>query len=262
LAINAGVDILLFGNQLAHQNLGKLLDVIYKQVKAKKIPLSRIIESNARITSLLHQFNKSDAIISKPIDFTPNRFELSRQYIQEHYDLNVTDITIDPKVIVLHWTAVMDVNDSFNRLKADELYTDRKDISSASLLNVSAHFLVDRDGSIYQLMPQNWMARHVIGLNYCSIGIENVGGENNDKEDLTQAQVDANVALVRYLKRQYPGIEYLIGHHEYEAMEQTPLWLERDAQYRTVKKDPGERFMKRVRERVRALELKNAPEAN
>jgi beta-N-acetylhexosaminidase len=45
-------------------------------------------------------------------------------------------------------------------------------------------------------------------------------------------------------------------------MEQTPLWLERDAQYRTVKKDPGERFMKRVRERVRALELKNAPEAN
>ena len=37
------------------------------------------------------------------------------------------------------------------------------------------------------------MARHVIELNYSSIGIENVGGETNKKEDLTPAQVHANI---------------------------------------------------------------------
>jgi len=33
-------------------------------------------------------------------------------------------------------------------------------------------------------MPDNWMGRHVIGLNYNSIGVENVGGVD-DKQDLT-----------------------------------------------------------------------------
>ena len=32
---------------------------------------------------------------------------------------------------------------------------------------------VDRDGTICRLMPETWMARHVIGLNYSAIGIEN-----------------------------------------------------------------------------------------
>ena len=67
-------------------------------------------------------------------------------------------------------------------------------------------------------MPSNWMARHVIGLNYSSIGIENVGGKGNKKDDLTPEQLKSNIALVAYLKGKYPTIEYLIGHHEYTKM--------------------------------------------
>lgn len=52
LAINSGVDILLFGNQLAKQNIDELIETIYLQVIDKKIPLSRIIESNKRIERL------------------------------------------------------------------------------------------------------------------------------------------------------------------------------------------------------------------
>ena len=197
-------------------------------------------------------------IINKPIDFGPKRVEMTKSYISQHYGKNVKDITIEPKIIVLHWTADMSFDKSFHRLKPEKLLSDRKDIVKASLLNVSAQYMVARDGTIYRLMPDNHMGRHVIGLNYSAIGVENIGGKNS-KDDLTPAQLKANIALVKHLKQKYPDIEYLIGHHEYRQMEKTSLWLEKDKNYRTVKNDPGKRFMGDVRKAVRSLRLKEPP---
>jgi len=263
LAINAGVDILLFGNQLGSQNLDELIEIIYQEVQKGTIPRSRIEESNRRIEALHPKSTSSfltahvkRMIKQRPIIFKQKRIDMTKQYIEQHYGLHVKNIKINPKVIVLHWTAVNSLKDSYERLKPQKLYSDRKDIAKASALNVSAHFMVDRDGTIYQLMSDNIMARHVIGLNYSSIGIENIGGENNIKEDLTDAQVKANINLVKYLKSKYPDIEYLIGHHEYRLMEKTPLWLEKDDGYRTQKRDPGDKFMKQVRAGVKELNLK------
>lgn len=194
-------------------------------------------------------------IIDKPIDFGIERIEMTKSYIQQHYGYEVQNIEIEPKIIVLHWTADMSFKKSFNRLKPQRLYSDRKDIVKASALNVSAHFLVKRDGTIYRLMPENWMARHVIGLNYSSIGIENIGGQSNKKEDLTPAQLKSNIALVRYLKNKYNTISHLIGHHEYREMEGSELWLEMDKGYRTEKSDPGDKFMADVRKAVVDLNL-------
>ena len=243
LAINAGVDILLFGNQLAVISVEEIVNTIFEQVQNGSIPMSRITESNQRIKNL----HTKNSIIQKPILFSQKRTEMTKEYIKTHYGLKVRDITIEPKMIVLHWTAVMDFDECFKRLNGEELYSDRGDIASASALNVSAHFLVARNGTIYQLMPDNWMARHVIGLNYSTIGVENVGGEGNSKDDLTDAQVQANINLVNYLKAKYPSIKYLIGHHEYREYENSPLWLEKDDGYRTIKADPGDRFMNAVR---------------
>ncbi|MDA7818334.1 glycoside hydrolase family 3 protein [Sulfurimonas sp.] len=53
LAINAGVDILLFGNQLAEQDIDELVLLIATEVKNGIIPIERILESNRRI-ELLH----------------------------------------------------------------------------------------------------------------------------------------------------------------------------------------------------------------
>lgn len=198
-------------------------------------------------------------IIEKPIDFGKERIEMTKAYIRSHYGKKVQNIEITPKIIVLHWTAEMSFEKSFKRLQPEKLLSDRKDIVKASALNVSAHFLVKRDGTIYRLMPENWMARHVIGLNYNSIGIENVGGKGNTKDDLTPEQLKANIALVEYLKGKYPTIKYLIGHHEYRQMEKTSLWLEKDKGYRTVKHDPGERFMYDVRKAVSSLGLQKPP---
>jgi len=198
-------------------------------------------------------------IIDKPIEFGPERIAMTKEYIKSHYGMNVENIEITPKIILLHWTAEMDFDRSFKRLQPEKLLSDRKDIVKASALNVSSQFMVARDGTIYRLMPENWMARHVIGLNYSSIGIENIGGKDNKIDDLTPAQRQANIDLVLYLKAKYPSIEYLVGHHEYKQMESTSLWLEKDKGYRTVKSDPGEKFMSDIRDGVKCLELKAPP---
>jgi len=198
-------------------------------------------------------------IIDKPIDFGAERIAMTKEYIKSHYGMDVKNIEITPKIILLHWTAEMGFEKSFKRLQPEHQLTDRKDIAKASLLNVSSQFLVARDGTIYRLMPENWMARHVIGLNYSSIGIENVGGKGNTTDDLTPEQVQANIDLVYYLKAKYPSIEYLVGHHEYRQMEQTSLWLEKDKGYRTVKNDPGDAFVEKVYSKTECLGLKRAP---
>jgi len=194
-------------------------------------------------------------IIDKPIDFGQERIDMTKSYIKTHYGFDVDTIEIEPRVIVLHWTADMSFKKSFNRLKPQKLFSDRKDIVKASALNVSAQFLIKRDGTIYRLMPENWMARHVIGLNYYSIGVENVGGKGNKKDDLTSAQLKSNMELVRYLKAKYPSITTMIGHHEYREMEGSEMWLEMDKGYRTEKSDPGDAFMAKVRWGVRDLNL-------
>jgi len=199
-------------------------------------------------------------IIDKPIAFGPERIAMTKAYIKSHYGKDVENIEITPKIILVHWTADTDFDRSFERLRPEKLLSDRKDIVKASALNVSSQFMVARDGTIYRLMPENWMARHVIGLNYSSIGIENVGGKDNRTDDLTPAQRRANIDLVMYLKAKYPTIEYLVGHHEYQQMESTPLWLEKDEGYRTVKSDPGDQFMSELRDAVKCLELKAPPE--
>ncbi len=260
LAINAGVDMLLFGSQLGKNSVKNTIDTIYEEVQSGRIPRERIAEAGRRIDTLMKKYRIGEPkMIERPIDFGPERIELTRRYIEEHYGKTVDDITIDPRIIVLHWTADGSTERSYAMLKPQRLRGARTDIASAGALNVSAHFLVDRNGTIYRLMRERWMARHVIGLNYSSIGIENVGGEGNEKEDLTPAQVRANIALVRYLKRKYPGIKYLIGHYEYRRMEGTPLWLEKDKGYRTQKRDPGPKFMRQVREAVRDLNLSGPP---
>jgi hypothetical protein len=75
----------------------------------------------------------------------------------------------------------------------------------------------------------------------------------------TVKQLKANENLVRYLKSKYP-IEYVIGHYEYKQFIGINLWKESDPGYLTEKTDPGKSFMKRIRNRLKDLNLKGAPD--
>ena len=196
----------------------------------------------------------SQKIIDRPIIYDSLRKVLSLQYLKERHSLIQTEPTLSPKMIVSHWTAIPTLEGSFNAFNSVTLQ-DRKELIEASPLNVSIHFLVDRDGVIYRLMPEKLMARHVIGLNWCALGIENVGDGN--KFPLTEAQLRANIFIVKYLKKKYKTIEYLIGHHEYTSFQNTPLWKETNPNYRTGKTDPGDEFMEKLRKGVKKLGLKS-----
>src|SRR6185295_4782231 len=130
---------------------------------------------------------------------------------------------------------------------------ERKELAKAGAVNVSSHYIVDRDGTIYRLQPETRFARHCIGLNHIAIGIENAGDDK--RWPLTDAQVAADVALVRDLARRFP-ITHLLGHHEVMAFRDHPYYVERDPDYKNDKPDPGAAFMKRVRAELVDLELK------
>lgn len=195
-------------------------------------------------------------IVDRPIHFGPKRRRLTVAYRRAHQDPAAKDITIDPRVIVIHHTAFRSSKRAFRYFDRTRIEAGRKKIARAGRVNVSAHFLVDRDGTIYRLMPETWMARHCIGLNHISIGIENVGGTKDSP--LTDAQAEANAALIRHLARRY-RITHVIGHHEYRRMEGHPYFLERDPGYRTDKIDPGPAFMAKVREKIKDLRLRGPP---
>lgn len=194
-------------------------------------------------------------IIEKPIIFDATRTRLSIDYLKRRHNLVQKTPSIKPIMIVLHWTASKTMMGTYNAFNRSILPSDRKVIAGASSLNVSSHFLVDRDGTIYQLLPDTTFARHVIGLNYCAIGIENVG--SNDYP-LTKAQLLANEKLIRYLSKAYP-IQYLIGHYEHTLFKNTSLWRETNPYYQSNKSDPGKTFMKQIREELQDLNLKGPP---
>jgi hypothetical protein len=183
-------------------------------------------------------------IIEMPITFDAERAQLTLDYMSTRYGIVKETPTIDPKMVVVHWTVIPTLEKTFAAFDQSQLPGARAGIAGASVLNVSSQFLIDIDGTIYRLLPETTMARHVIGLNHCAIGIENVGpGEDGE---LTSAQLDANIWLIKYLKDKYP-IEHVIGHYEYTDFENHELWLEVDDGYRTEKDDPGEKFMTELR---------------
>ena len=152
-------------------------------------------------------------IVDIPIIFDEQRIELTKEYLQNRYELDQETPDITPKMVVLHWTAIPSLKKSFEAFNRSTLPNWRPDLVNVSGLNVSSHFLVDQDGTIYRLMPETTMARHTIGLNHCAIGIENVGG--TEAMPLTKAQLKSNIYLVNYLASKY-DIDYIYFNKDYE----------------------------------------------
>ena len=195
-------------------------------------------------------------IIQKPIVFDKQRQELTLEYMLQHYGMAQTEPTIIPKMVVVHWTVIPTFEQTFATFNPTILSSSRNKIKSASALNVSSQFVIDRDGTIYQLLPETTMARHVIGLNHTAIGIENIA--DGKELPMTPAQLDANTTLITYLMDKY-NIEHVVGHSEYQLFKNHPLWKEKDANYITHKTDPDIEFMHKLRAKLPPGILKPLP---
>ena len=191
-------------------------------------------------------------IVDAPMAWSTEREQLTLDYRRRHSDEAATDLVIEPHAIVLHYTGGSSAKSTRGYFDNPTIEASRKELARAGKVNVSAHFVVDRDGTIYQLQPVTRFARHCIGLNHIAIGIENAGDEA--KYPLTEAQVAADAALIRQLASQHK-ITHLLGHHEVMGMRDSALYIERDPKYKNDKGDPGRAFMAKVRERVADLQL-------
>lgn len=180
----------------------------------------------------------SAEIIDKPLPWSENRERLTREYAEMHYWLSITEII--PQAVVVHWTAGSTWKSAYDIFYDDTLEED-------GWVNVSSQFIVDRDGTIYRLMPENKLARHAIGYNWCSIGIENVGGVGN-VEDLTEEQLAANIWLIKYLREKYPTIKYVFGHYQQVEARESGLYIEKVPDYFAGKPDPGKIFMQSLKD--------------
>jgi N-acetylmuramoyl-L-alanine amidase len=195
-------------------------------------------------------------VFDKPIVFNDLRIKLTKEYAKIHYGVSSADIEFIPRMIVIHRTGLKDLKESLERMQP----VSRPSAAGSSAtrkeeVNGSAHYLVDRDGTVYSLMKESYIARHVVGLDRHAIGIQNVG---QDENALTDAQVVSNAKLVRFLRRKYDTIKWLVGNSESFAFDGAALWEEKQA-HEKVDGNPGAAFMTRLRKRVADLDLKATP---
>jgi hypothetical protein len=189
------------------------------------------------------------------------RQELTRLYLAEHCGEvcekdGVYPVEMEPKMVVVHWTAGSTAKSAWYTFAGATL-RGRKSIAGAGSLNVSSQYLIDRDGTIYELLSPTRISRHCIGLNHLSIGIENVG--DGKKYPITNAQIESNVALIRHLKERF-SITHLIGHHEHNKMRSHSYFRELNPKYKSFKPDPGDVVMEKIRMGLLELKLKGVPE--
>lgn len=147
-------------------------------------------------------------VVSKPIPFPEARKTETAAYARRHYGLDRWRL-VAPKVIVQHYTASTSFSSAY--------WTFASDAADAELHEkpgICAHFVIDRDGTIYQLVATTVMCRHTVGLNYTAIGIEHVG--TSDRGVLDNArQMRASLALTAWLMQRYRiQLGDVIGHNE------------------------------------------------
>jgi len=142
----------------------------------------------------------------KAIPFGVKRKREMAAYSKRHYGTRTWHLR-DPKVIVEHYTDGTTFSGAWNTFASNGRH-------DGELPGTCAHFIVDRDGTIYQLVPLGVRCRHAIGMNWTAIGIEHVG--TSDKMVLgDHAQMRSSLRLTLWLMHTYGvNIGNVIGHNE------------------------------------------------
>jgi hypothetical protein len=198
---------------------------------AASTPLATRIPVIARSTSIAPSPVAKPAIVSRPaivavpsavttpvlrlvpefIAFSQRRKNEMAAYSLRHY--GASSWRLSPSMIVLHFTESDTASSARTTFANDSP-------NLGELPGTCAHFIVAKNGDVWQIVPTSIRCRHTIGLNDKAIGIEIVqrsygnGAHWADQQILNRpAQIGAVLALIRSLQRQY-GISTsnVIGH--------------------------------------------------
>jgi N-acetylmuramoyl-L-alanine amidase len=147
-------------------------------------------------------------IVQRPIPFSAERRSETVAYARRHYGLATWRLR-QPRVIVEHYTATNSFSSAWNTFASDA-----PDAELRERPGTCAHFVIDRDGTIYQLVPLSTICRHTVGLNWTAIGIEHVGTSDASILD-NRRQLASSLALTLWLMHRYDiSLPNVIGHSE------------------------------------------------
>jgi len=179
-----------------------------------------------------------------PIPFPAKRKRETRAYAIRHYGIHTFQLKA-PKVIVEHYTETSTWRAAFNTFAPDV-----RDSELGELPGVCAHYVIDQNGTIHQLVSIKTMCRHTVGLNYTAIGIEHVGFSDGDVLGNAK-ELGASIRLTCYLrKHEHIALKNVIGHNESLS---SPYHKELVASLRTQTHDDFKRAdMRRYRARIAA----------
>ncbi|MDF2450279.1 MAG: N-acetylmuramyl-L-alanine amidase, negative regulator of AmpC, AmpD [Bacteroidota bacterium] len=120
------------------------------------------------------------------------------------------------------------VHSTFNNSGGDKYDIDLV-IKQFSNYGVSAHYVIGREGKIYQLVDEKDNSYHAgksslpdgtTNVNSCSIGIEIM---TSYTESPTPAQNQALVSLIQAIQKRYP-IKYVLRHSDIAPVRKTDPW--------------------------------------
>ena len=162
----------------------------------------RRVASSVRATGHIQK----PPIVWRPIPYGQKRLDEMAAYSKRHYGKRTWRLT-SPHVIVEHYTDGTSFSSAWNTFAANSKH-------NGELPGTCAHYIIDTDGTIYQLAKLGVRCRHAIGMNWTAIGIEHVG--TSDRMVLgIHAQMRSSLRLTLWLMQRYDiNVGNVIGHAE------------------------------------------------
>lgn len=151
------------------------------------------------------------AIINDPIPYGPTRKTQMARYAKRHYG-TYTNAFAAPKQVLLHFTVIRNYRSTWDFMAANAAAPGNAGTKKEKP-GACTHFVIGKNGKIYQLAPLDLMCRHVVGLNDVAVGIEFVEMKSAKNILRRPKQLAAGRALVRWLQSEYSiSKSNVIGH--------------------------------------------------
>jgi hypothetical protein len=218
--------------------------------------------------------NEKIIIIEMAIPFGTAMKQRTREFVQAVYGLD--SIWLAPNMIAFHAMGDGDLKTSLevSSFLNDQIPESWGNLSKAGALSNGAHFIIDRDGTIFCLAPpvsskdnqvsyernnHRWFIKRQQDGNPIALGIENVTPKGNYTR-LTQEQITSNAKLARWLCWFENGtIKFVASHHQFNDPKNYDLFLNSfhlqnlKKEFRTTgRKDIGDKNMAEILKQIQS----------
>jgi len=157
-------------------------------------------------------------------------FVLSFSTASSQTKLNIIDKTVSfgMRITQLREINTIIVHSVYNASGGD-IYDIDMVIKQFSLYHVSSHYVIGREGTIYQLVKEKNVSFHAgksslpdgrSGVNLCSIGIELIDSTGTSP---TEKQIQSLTLLVKDIQKRY-HIKYILRHSDIAPGRKTDPW--------------------------------------